>query len=115
MKKLFIVVLVVFTVFAGTSCFGAGCSNRGCTARVKKIYPSESDGGRVFYQLKDVDVGQANCTPYGGNSYTLYKDHPMFDEYFAMTQLAAAMGKEIYFRIREGSNVCEIGYIAAYY
>ncbi len=79
---------------------------------VKIIYPSSSDGGRVFVKLKDVDMSTTNCSLAEGAYYSLYKDHSMFAENMELIQMAAVTGREIFLRIYENSNVCEIFYLS---
>lgn len=116
MNKVLTVFLVLASMcFFATNSFATGCTNRGCTAPVRAIYPSTSDSGRVFVELKNVDMASANCTPVEGMFYSLYKDHPMFEENMKLIQTAAITGKEIFLRIHEGSNVCEISYVKVIY
>ncbi|PID52563.1 MAG: hypothetical protein CR972_01235 [Candidatus Moraniibacteriota bacterium] len=57
----------------------------------------------------------ANCSLAEGVYYSLYKDHPMFAENMELIQMAAVTGREIFLRIYENSNVCEISYVKVIY
>lgn len=108
--KVIIFVLIMSILFTG-NIIAAICGAKGCTARIASIYPSTSDNGRVFIRLKDVDMSLVNCTPVEGVFFSLYKSNSMFAENMKLIQTAAVMGQEIYIRIYESSDVCEVYYV----
>ena len=116
MKKATIVAMaMIICIIFTQSAFAGSCSDRGCTSRVKMMYTAPYSEGKVSIELKDVNPASANCNPASDIYYTLYKDNIMFDKIFDQISAAAIMGNEVFFRIVEGSDDCEIIYVKVWY
>lgn len=115
MKRISLLVMIAVAMLLSGNVFAGGCSGIGCTSRVAKMYLSPSAEGRIFFQLKDVNPALASCTPFEGVFFTLYKDHVLFEQIHDQVHGASIMGKEIFFRIVEGSVDCEIVYVQVTY
>ncbi len=112
MKKI-VMLIMALAIFTGTNCFAAYCNDRGCKDGIKRIYTHSN--GRVYIQFKNVNPAQANCTPEEKIFFVLYADSNLFSEINSQLQTSAMMGKEVWVRIVEGTNPCEVNYVQTWY
>jgi len=115
-KKFIIVglLIVMGCIFTGNA-FAAYCNDKGCKARINRLYTAPYGNGRVYIEFKDVNSTQANCTPVEGRYFVLYAENVAFDSINARLETSAMMGKEVWVRIVENSNTCEVIYIQTWY
>ena len=116
MKNVVMIFMVaVFSLVCAGNSFAAHCNDKGCKAQINRLYTTSHGEGRVYIELKDVDPSEANCTPAEGKYFTLYSQNNMFHYINAQLQASAIMGKEVWVRINEGTNPCEVNYIQTWY
>lgn len=85
----------------------AACGTKGCAGMIERIYMPNTD---YIYIGTDEDETILNCVAVSGVYMTLNRSHRNFSEIYSAMLAAQHAGKEMYFRISEGSSNCSISY-----
>ncbi|MCG9679194.1 hypothetical protein [Vibrio sp. Isolate24] len=122
MKKiytlLFLLCSLLFSInssLAGTPPF-EGCRSSGCVGKIDSIY-LHRDGsikfpppGKVFGYVPS----ELHCKLGEGVYFVLKQSHPHFKNTYSMLLTAHSSEKQVFARIVEGSNDCQLDYMVIY-
>ena len=108
MKNIFFikVILLILSAFLTASIFAA-CTSKSCTTTIDRLYASQS--GVVYIDIKD-SMNSLNCRPKNDVFISLKKDHPLFEQIYAMLLTVIATESEVQLRIVENSSDCTLAY-----
>lgn len=89
-----------------------GCAKYGCIGKIDKIYLNPN--GTVQIPAMGTNSSILGCTLGAGNYLTLKPEHVHFKNMYSMMLTAHTSQKNIYLRIVENSQNCEIWYSIIY-
>lgn len=122
MKRIYILLFLFFSLsinisysLAGTPPF-EGCRATGCVGKIDFIY-LHRDGSIKFPPPGKVrgDVpSELNCKLGESVYFVLKQSHPHFKNTYSMLLTAHSSEKQVYARIVEGSNDCQLDYMVIY-
>lgn len=115
MKYFFCILGFVFSF----NVYSASCDKNGCTGKPRELfsnyYLTGWEDGRVYFHLKDnISKQFLDCNLAEGAYMTLMSSHPIFKEIYSSMLSASAMDRQLFVRIKNKTNNCEISYIRIY-
>ncbi|USD32797.1 MULTISPECIES: hypothetical protein [Vibrio] len=122
MKRIYTLLFLLFSLsinisgsLAGTPPF-EGCRSSGCVGKIDSIY-LHRDGSIKFPPPGKVpgDVpSELNCKLGEGVYFVLKQSHTHFKNTYSMLLTAHSSEKQVFARIVEGSNDCQLDYMVIY-
>lgn len=107
------IIFAALALFSGflhaNSCTPDGCKGK-ATNIIERMYVSGYSDGRVIIKPK-VSTQSLDCTLIEGQFLTLHSNHVLFEEIYSGLLTSIATNKEIFIRIKNKTNNCEVSYI----
>ncbi|PKF76454.1 hypothetical protein CW749_26940 [Vibrio sp. vnigr-6D03] len=114
-RFIFILLFFPLVAIAGEPPF-KGCQKLGCIGKIESIYLHPS--GDIKVPPPGISHGSdprvVSCTMSEGVYFVLKRTNPHFQEMYSMLLTAKAANNDVYLRVEDGSNECQVRYSVIY-